>query len=116
MSQVRTVSVKLLDKEYAINCPDGAEAELIASADLLDSKMREIRDQAKLLGLERIAVMAGLNLAHELMQASGSADTAEAVHSATVQGSAQKRCPKESSARCWQGLHQAPPSEGRPWW
>lgn len=68
MSQVRTVSVKLLDKEYVISCPDGAEAELIASADLLDSKMREIRDQAKLLGLERIAVMAGLNLAHELMQ------------------------------------------------
>jgi len=68
MSQVRTVNVKLLDKEYAISCPDGAEAELIASADLLDSKMRDIREQAKLLGLERIAVMAGLNLAHELLK------------------------------------------------
>jgi len=68
MSVARTVTVQLLDKEYAISCPDGAEAELLASADLLDSKMREIRDQAKLLGLERIAVMAGLNLAHELMK------------------------------------------------
>jgi len=68
MNQVRTVNVMLLDKEYSISCPDGAEAELIASADLLDSKMREIREQAKLLGLERIAVMAGLNLAHELLK------------------------------------------------
>jgi len=80
MSQVRTVSVKLLDKEYAISCPDGAEAELIASADLLDSKMREIRDQAKLLGLERIAVMAGLNLAHELMQSGPSTAVDTEVH------------------------------------
>lgn len=68
MSVARTVTVQLLDREYAISCPDGAEAELLASADLLDTKMREIRDQAKLLGLERIAVMAGLNLAHELMK------------------------------------------------
>lgn len=68
MSVARTVTVQLLDKEYAISCPDGAEAELLASADLLDTKMREIRDQAKLLGLERIAVMAGLNMAHEVMK------------------------------------------------
>ena len=68
MSVARTVTVQLLDKEYAISCPDGAEAELLASADLLDTKMREIRDQAKLLGLERIAVMAGLNMAHEVLK------------------------------------------------
>lgn len=68
MSVVRTVTVQLLDKEYAISCPDGAEAELLASADYLDGKMREIRDQSKLLGLERVAVMAALNIAHELMK------------------------------------------------
>lgn len=64
----RTVTVQLLDKEYTIGCPDGAEAELLASADFLDGKMREIREQGKLLGLERIAVMAALNISHELMK------------------------------------------------
>ncbi len=66
--QARTVSVQLLDKEYSVVCPDGEEAELLASADYLDSKMREIREHGKLLGLERIAVMAALNISHELMK------------------------------------------------
>lgn len=64
----RTVTVKLLDKEYTISCPDGAEAELLASADYLDSKMREIKASGKIVGLERIAVMAALNVSHELIK------------------------------------------------
>ena len=69
MSQeARTVTVKLLDKEYTISCPDGAEAELLASADYLDSKMREIKTSGKIVGLERIAVMAALNMSHELIK------------------------------------------------
>ncbi|WP_027857478.1 cell division protein ZapA [Marinobacterium jannaschii] len=63
----RTVEVRLLDKEYTVSCPDGAEAELLASADYLDEKMREIRRHGKLVGLERIAVMAALNISHELI-------------------------------------------------
>lgn len=66
MSQ--TVSIKLLDKEFNFNCPPDAEAELLASAELLNDKMLEIRKNGKVLGLERIAVMAALNLAHELLQ------------------------------------------------
>ncbi|RVU29769.1 MULTISPECIES: cell division protein ZapA [Neptunomonas] len=62
------VAIKLMDKEYVVGCPDGAEAELFASADLLDKKMREIRDSGKVLGLERVAVMAALNLSHELLK------------------------------------------------
>lgn len=69
MSQdARTVTVKLLDKEYTISCPDGAEAELLASADYLDAKMREIKTSGKIVGLERIAVMAALNMSHELIK------------------------------------------------
>lgn len=69
MSQdARTVTVKLLDKEYTISCPDGAEAELLASADYLDAKMREIKSSGKIVGLERIAVMAALNMSHELIK------------------------------------------------
>jgi len=69
MSQrARTVTVKLLDKEYTISCPDGAEAELLASADYLDARMREIKSSGKIVGLERIAVMAALNMSHELIK------------------------------------------------
>lgn len=62
------VSITILDKEYVIGCPDGAEAELFASADHLDKKMREIRDTGKVLGLERVAVLAALNISHELLK------------------------------------------------
>lgn len=62
------VSIKILDKELLIACPDGAEAELFASADYLDKKMREIRDTGKVLGMERIAMMAALNISHELIK------------------------------------------------
>ncbi len=67
-SEQHKVTIHLLDKEYMIACPDGAEAELLASADYLDQKMRNIRGNGKTVGLERIAVMAGLNIAHELLK------------------------------------------------
>ncbi|TVQ72680.1 MAG: cell division protein ZapA [Oceanospirillales bacterium] len=69
MTTARSVTVKLLDKEYTISCPDGAEAELLASADYLNEKMREIRSTGKIVGLERIAVMAALNMSHDLLKA-----------------------------------------------
>lgn len=67
-SEPHKVTIRLLDKEYMIACPDGAEAELMASADYLDQKMRDIRGNGKTVGLERVAVMAGLNIAHELLK------------------------------------------------
>jgi cell division protein ZapA len=65
-SEPHKVTIKLLDKEYMIACPEGAEAELLSSADYLDQKMRDIRGNGKTVGLERVAVMAALNIAHEL--------------------------------------------------
>lgn len=70
MSQVRTVSVTILDKEYQVACPAEQEAELIVSASYLDKQMRSIRESGKVIGLERIAVMAALNISHELLKAS----------------------------------------------
>lgn len=70
MSQPNTVSVKILDKEYQVACPPEQEAELMVSAKYLDKQMRGIRDTGKVIGLERIAVMAALNISHELLQAS----------------------------------------------
>ncbi len=63
-----TVSVTILDKEYQVACPAEQQAELLLSAKHLDEQMRAIRSTGKVIGLERIAVMAALNIAHELLQ------------------------------------------------
>lgn len=62
------VIVRILDKEYRIACNQGEEQPLLSSARFLDQKMREIRSNGKVLGTDRIAVMAALNLAHELLE------------------------------------------------
>ncbi len=62
------VNVKILDKEYQVACKASERADLLDSAELLNSKMLEIRDSGKVSGLDRIAIMAALNLANELMQ------------------------------------------------
>lgn len=67
MSSAQQEKVRLLDKDYAVACPPEERDALLDSARLLDSKMREIRDSGKIIGTERIAVMAALNLAHELL-------------------------------------------------
>lgn len=60
--------IRILDKEYIVGCAPSEQHELLESARLLDQKMREIRDSGKVIGLERIAVMAALNLAHDAIQ------------------------------------------------
>jgi len=62
------VTVHILDKEYRVACKQGEEDSLIASARFVDQKMREIRSGGKVLGTDRIAVMAALNMAHELLE------------------------------------------------
>ncbi len=61
------VSVNILDKEYLIACQPEERETLLESSRHLDMKMREIRDSGKIIGTDRIAVMAALNLAHELL-------------------------------------------------
>ncbi|AOS95966.1 Cell division protein ZapA [Microbulbifer aggregans] len=64
-----TVTVSILDKEYRVACAEDERAELEASARLLHERMTRIRASGSVIGLERIAVMAALNIAHELIQA-----------------------------------------------
>ena len=61
------VQLQILGREYRVACPEGEESALHASADYLGRQMREIRDSGKVMGVERIAVMAGLNITHELL-------------------------------------------------
>ena len=70
MSESSSVVVHLLDKEYRVACSPEEKDDLLRAARYLDDKMREVKE-ANVIGLERIAVMTALNLAHELLQASG---------------------------------------------
>jgi cell division protein ZapA len=60
------VAVHLLDREYLVACSADERADLLAAAQLLDRQMREIRGNNRMAGLDRVAVLAALNLAHEL--------------------------------------------------
>jgi cell division protein ZapA len=65
------VTVKILDKEYRITCEKNELDALRKAAGHVDEKMREIRANGKVLGIDRIAVMAAINIAHELLQQNG---------------------------------------------
>ena len=63
------VSVRILEKEYQVSCPVSERTDLLDSAEMLNAKMREIRDSGRVVGLDRIAVMAALNMANDLLHA-----------------------------------------------
>jgi cell division protein ZapA len=63
------VSVRILDKEYQVACPASERTDLLDSAEVLNAKMLEIRDSGRIVGLDRIAVMAALNMANDLLHA-----------------------------------------------
>lgn len=68
MSPVETVTITILDKDFQINCPPDEKNALLDSAKHLDNRMRGIRDAGKIVGMDRIAVMAALNTTYELLQ------------------------------------------------
>jgi cell division protein ZapA len=67
-STSEVVSIRLLDREYTVGCEPGERESLLAAAKLLDGKMREIRGNNRMAALDRVAVLAALNLAHDLQQ------------------------------------------------
>jgi cell division protein ZapA len=62
------VSVRILDRDYLIACEPDERDGLVSAAHLLDGRMRDIRGGNRMAAIDRIAVMAALNLAHELLQ------------------------------------------------
>src|SRR5262245_49113532 len=63
-----TVDVNILGRVYKVACADGEEHELNEAVVYLDKQMREIRDRGKVAGIDRIAVMAALNIANDLLR------------------------------------------------
>jgi cell division protein ZapA len=76
MTEIATVRVQILGREFPVACPAGQERELEASAEFVDNRMREIQEKTGNSALERLAVMAALNIAHEHLtgKAKGSDD------------------------------------------
>ena len=72
VDSINTLTVSILDRDFRINCPEDSQHELTSAAKLLDDKMRDIRNASqnsgKVLGADRIAVIAALNIAHQLQQ------------------------------------------------
>jgi cell division protein ZapA len=67
MSETNAMNVTIFDREFRVACPPEEQAELLAAVSYLDHKMREINDAGKIVSVERIAIMAALNIAHELL-------------------------------------------------
>ncbi len=77
MAKVVTMTVKILGKDYQVSCAEDEVDDLTASARYLHRKMEEIKDGGRVVGLDRIAVMAALNISHELLSSRNQADTIE---------------------------------------
>ena len=65
MSTTVTTAVRILDNEYHVRCSEDELEELATSASDLDRRMRQIREDGKVAGLARLAIMAALNIAHD---------------------------------------------------
>lgn len=67
MSKTEPLTIKIMDKEYRIGCPEEEKENLRASAQLLNEKLNEIKQQGSVIGTERIAIMTALNMSHEIL-------------------------------------------------
>ena len=67
MKDQESLTIKILEKEYRVACPVDEKETLLASANMLNDKLNEIKDKGAVIGTERIAVMAALNMSHELL-------------------------------------------------
>lgn len=69
---IETLVVHILGKDYQVSCPINEREDLVRAAKELDKRMRDIRNSGNVLGGERIAVMAALNLANEVLHSGNS--------------------------------------------
>jgi cell division protein ZapA len=78
-AEPKGLQINVMGRDFRVACPEDEQKGLLEAVDYLNRKMQEIRDQGKIIGLERIAIMAALNVAHELLstKVGGNFDIAE---------------------------------------
>ena len=67
MTKTEPLTITIMGKEYRVACPQDEKDNLLASANLLNDKLREIKQQGSVIGTERIAIMAALNMSHDIL-------------------------------------------------
>ena len=79
MSESKSLQITIMGRDFRVACAEHEQAGLLQAVDSLNKKMLEIRDSGKVIGLERIAIMAALNIAHEFLsvKVGGGFDMAE---------------------------------------
>jgi cell division protein ZapA len=83
------VTIKILDKEFRIACPESERDSLLASAHYLNTRMKEVRDSG-VVGQDRIAVMTALNMAHDLLAQKGKSENYVKSMSSRIQSLQEK--------------------------
>lgn len=78
-SDSATVNVRILERDYQVACPADERDELHAAAEYVDRRMKEVRQRGNVIGTDRVAVMAALNIAHDLLALQESANALERV-------------------------------------
>ena len=71
-AEQKALTINVMGREFRVACPEGEEKGLLASVDFLNRRLREVKDAGKVVGNDRIAMMAALNIAHELLSKDGS--------------------------------------------
>jgi len=66
-ADAKGLQINVMGREFRVACPENEQKELLEAVDYLNKKMSDIRDNGKVIGLERIAIMAALNIAHEFL-------------------------------------------------
>ncbi len=66
-AQATPITVRILDRDYQVACEEDEREALIAAADYVDRRMQEVRARGNVIGTDRVAVMAALNIAHDLL-------------------------------------------------
>jgi cell division protein ZapA len=72
---VKPLTLTIMDKDYLVGCAEDEREALLASVEFLNGKLREQRESGKVIGSERVAVMAALNIAHEYLGYRGTHET-----------------------------------------
>jgi cell division protein ZapA len=86
MSAGEPINVQILDKDYLIACAPGEQDDLLRAATLLNQRLKQIREQGKVMGTERLVIMAALNMANELAKNSSREERSKNELGARVRG------------------------------
>jgi cell division protein ZapA len=78
-AEAKGLQINIMGREFRVACPENEQKGLLDAVDYLNKKMQEVRDNGKVIGLERIAIMTALNIAHEFLstRVGGGFDIAE---------------------------------------